>query len=178
MKVPWRSQTLEPLGDLQGMFPGRCVPAGLSNVKHLLLRKTDVLKTSIFSKKKLIKCSSFEEQKGTRYIRGKAFFGIIVFSRLSLISFNLFFSGDKRLLSEFLREWGWFHGHNERFPKYLGYKLKFQKSETPLCRWKSNDYKDMNIFLPLENPFLFAKEKTWKRICITNSKLSENRTEK
>ena len=115
------------------MFPGRCVPAGLSNVKHLLLRKTDVLKTSIFSKKKLIKCTSFEEQKGTRHIRGKAFFGIIVFSRLSLISFNLFFSGDKRLLSEFLREWGWFHGHNERFPKYLGYKLKFQKSETPFA---------------------------------------------
>ena len=39
---------------------------------------------------------------------------------LSQISFNLFCLGDKRLLSEFLRKWGWFQGHNERFPKYLG----------------------------------------------------------
>ena len=36
------------------------------NVKHLLLTKTDILKTSIFSNKK---CTNFEEQKGTRYIR-------------------------------------------------------------------------------------------------------------
>ena len=38
-------------------------------VKHLLLRKTDVLKTSILSERKLEECTSFEEQKGTRYIR-------------------------------------------------------------------------------------------------------------
>ena len=29
------------------------------------------------------KCTSFEEQKGTRYIRGNVYFGIIVFSCLS-----------------------------------------------------------------------------------------------
>ena len=29
------------------------------------------------------KCTSFEEQKGTRYIRGSVYFGIIVFSSLS-----------------------------------------------------------------------------------------------
>ena len=28
LKVPWRSRTLGPLGDLQGTFPGRRVPAG------------------------------------------------------------------------------------------------------------------------------------------------------
>ena len=39
---------------------------------------------------------------------------------VSQIDFKLFSSGDKRLLSEFLRKWGWFQGHNERFPKHLG----------------------------------------------------------
>ena len=91
-------------------------------IKHLVLRKTHVLKTSIFSERNLKKYTSFEEEKGTRDIRGKVYFGIIIFSCLSstkpclrflLICFT-------RLLSEFLRKWGWFHGHNERFPKYLG----------------------------------------------------------
>ena len=43
-----------------------------------------------------------------------------VYKTLSQISFNLFYSGDKTLLPELLRKWGWFHGHNEPFPKYLG----------------------------------------------------------
>ena len=43
-----------------------------------------------------------------------------VFKMVSQISFNLFCSGDKSLFSEFLRKRGWFQGHNERFPKYLG----------------------------------------------------------
>ena len=99
---------------------------------------------------------------------------------ISQISFNLFCYGDKKLLSEFLRKWSWFQGHNERFPKYLGQKLKFKKTETRFCRWKSTDNNDINIFLSLENPctFLLAKEKTWKRIFNTNSELSQNRTEK
>ena len=45
--------------------------------RHLLLRKkTDVLKN-------LKKCTSFKEQKGTRYIRESFYFGIIIFSCLS-----------------------------------------------------------------------------------------------
>ena len=80
----------------------------------------------------------------------------------------------------FLRKWVWFQGHNERFPKYLGEKLKFQKTKTRFCRWKSTDNNYINIFLPLENPFtfLFAKENTWRRIFNTNSELSQNRTDK
>ena len=62
-----------------------------------------------------------------------------VYKTVSQISFKLFCSGDKRLLSEFLRKWGWFQEHNERFPKYLGLKLKFQKTETRFCKWKSTD---------------------------------------
>ena len=48
--------------------------------KHLLLRKTDVLKTCW---KNLKKCTSFEEEKDTRYIRENVYFGIIIFSCLS-----------------------------------------------------------------------------------------------
>ena len=88
-----------------------------------------------------------------------------VYKKLSQISFNLFWSGDKRFLSEFLGKWRWCHGHNERFAKYLGQKLKFQKTETWCCRWKNTDNNDINIFLSLENPnFSLPKEKTWKGI--------------
>ena len=30
--------------------------------------------------------------------------------------------------------------------------MKFQKTETQFCRWKSNDYNNINIFLSLERP--------------------------
>ena len=95
-------------------------------------------------KENLKKCTSFEEQKGTRYVWGNVYFGIIVFSCLSST------------------------------------KLKFQKTETRFCRWKSNYYNDINIFVSLEKPctFFLAKEKTWKNIFNTNSELSQNRTEK
>ena len=53
------------------------------NVKYLLLRKTDVLKTSIFSERNLKKCTNFEEQKGTKYIREKVYVDIVVFNFLS-----------------------------------------------------------------------------------------------
>ena len=55
-----------------------------------------------------------------------------------------------------------------------------EKAEKLFCRWKSNDYNNINIFLSLENPctFLLAKEKTWKSIFNTNSELLQNFTEK
>ena len=97
---------------------------------------------------------------------------------LSQISFNLFCTGDNKLLSEFLRKWSWYQ--KQRFPKYLGWQLKFQKSETRFCRSKSTDNNDINIFLSLENryTYLLAKEKTWKSIFNTNIELLQNRTEK
>ena len=55
--------------------------------KHLLLRKTDVLKTcrklTFLEKKFLKKCTNFEDQKDTRYIRENVYFDIIIFSCLS-----------------------------------------------------------------------------------------------
>ena len=64
-------------------------------------------------------------------------------------------SGDKRLLSELFRKWDW------NFKKW-----KFQKTETQLCRRKSNEYNNIIIFLLLENACtsLLWKEKTWKLI--------------
>ena len=104
----------------------------------------------------------------------------LVYETVSQISFNLFSSGDKRLLSELLRKWHWFNELNQHFPKYLEWKLKFQNTETHFCRWKSNDQKNINIFLSLENPcfFLLAEEKTWRRVFNTNNELSQNRTGK
>ena len=100
-----------------------------------------------FSERKFEEITSFEEQNGTRYIRGNVYFGITVFSCLSStklylrsqISFNLFCSGDKRLLSEFLTKWRWCQGHKERFPKWLG-NIKISKNwdlslETLVAFW-------------------------------------------
>ena len=99
---------------------------------------------------------------------------------MSQISFNLFCSGYKGLLSEFLRKWGWFLGDNEHFSKYLGWMLKSQKTETGFCKLKSTDNNDINTFLSLVNlcTFFIVKEKTWKRIFNINSELLQNRTEK
>ena len=74
-----------------------------------------------------------------------------VYKTVSQISFNLFWSGDKTLLSEFLRKWGWFHEPNERSPKYLLLKIKISKNWdtvvdkrttitttlTSSCHWKT-----------------------------------------
>ena len=131
------------------------------------------------------KWTSFEEQKVYKVYSRKCLLWhyclqlSFVYKIVSQISFNFFCSGDKRLLSDFLRKWGWFHKHNERFPKYLSQKLKFWKTVTRLCRWKSSDH-NINIFLSLENPcaFLIAKGITWKSIFNANSELPQNRTEK
>ena len=42
-------------------------------------------KLRFFRKENLKKCTSFEEQKGTRYIRENVCFGIVIFSFLSSI---------------------------------------------------------------------------------------------
>ena len=50
-------------------------------------------------KENLKKCTSFEEQKGTRYIRENVYFGVIIFSSLSSTKQCLIF-----LLNCFVRE--------------------------------------------------------------------------
>ena len=122
--------------------------------------------TSILSGRKFEEMHYLWRAKRYKVYSGKRLFWhyclqlSFVYKTVSQISFNLFWSGDKRLLSEFLRKWRWFHGHNERFPKYLGWKFELQNAETRFCRWKSTDNSDINIFLSLENPstFLLAKD--------------------
>ena len=45
--------------------------------------KLTFLKLQFYRKERFKKCTTFEEQKGTRYIHGNVYFGIIVFSCLS-----------------------------------------------------------------------------------------------
>ena len=92
-----------------------------------------------------------------------------VYKTMSQISFNLFRSGDEMLLSDFMRKWSWFHGHDVRFPKNLRSKLKLPKTDAWFVDEKKitqNNYNETDIFLSLEKSrtFLLAKEKTWKRI--------------
>ena len=129
------------------------------------------------------KCTSFEEQKGTRYIWGNVYFGIIVFSWLSStklcqISCNLFCSGDKRLLSEFLRSWRWFQGDNKTLPQISWMKIKMAKN------WDFVDEKALIISTLIfsfigESLYLFAYEgKVLECIFSSIHELSRNRTEK
>ena len=128
------------------------------------MRTTDVLKTSIFLEKNLKKYTSFEEQNGTRYIRENICFGIIVFSCLSstktCLRFLLicFAQEIKDFYQSFLGNKVDFTGIMNVSPEILAKNQNFKKR---FCRWKSNDYNDINIFLSLENPctFLLVKEK-------------------
>ena len=130
-------------------------------------------------KENLKKCTSFNEQKGTRYI----WRNVIVFSCHSSTRACLRF-----LLICFAREIKGFQsslGNEVDFWDIINISLK---NISGFSGWKSTDNNDINIFLSLENPFLLnflknlnfllAKGKTWKRICNINSELLQNRTEK
>ena len=97
--------------------------------KYLLLRKTDVLKTcqkGEFLGKKIWRYALALKSKKVQSVFGKTFISALLSSavfrlqnRVSIFLKIFFVSGDKRFLLEFLRIWGWFQGHDERFPKYL-----------------------------------------------------------
>ena len=55
------------------------------SVEHLLYyyEKLTFSKLQFYREENLKNCTTFEEPKGTRYIRGNIYFGIIVFSCLS-----------------------------------------------------------------------------------------------
>ena len=57
----------------------------IRSVKYLLYyyEKLTFSKLQFYRGENLKKCTTFEEQKGTRYIRGNVYFGSIVFSCLS-----------------------------------------------------------------------------------------------
>ena len=148
------------------------------NVKQLLPRKTDILKTcrkSKFFGNNIWRYVLVRRGKRYKLYSGKRLCWhcclklSFVYKTVSHISFNLFCAGDKRLLSEFLRKWGQFQRHNGTFPQTPWLKIKISKNwDTALvsfCYWKTLT-------------FLLVKEKTWKRSFNTISELSQNRTEK
>ena len=109
-------------------------------VKHLLYYYEKLTFSTILSERKFEEMHYLWRAKWYKVYSWKRLFWhyrlqlSFVYKTVSQISFTFFWSGDRRLLSEFLRQWGWFHGHNELFPKYLGWKLKYQKTETRFCR--------------------------------------------
>ena len=119
------------------------------------MRKTDILETwwkSKFLGKKTWKNTLALIRK---VYSGKRLFWYyclqmsFTYKTMSQISFNLFWSEDKRILPEFLRKLGWFQGHNERFTKHLDLKLRFQKTETKkLFTCERKDLKTQNTQTP------------------------------
>ena len=110
--------------------------------------------------------------------RKNKYFDINVFSCLSSTngSQNCF-----SLFSYFMRKWGWFQGHDVRFPQNLVSRSKFQKTETLFFRWKSNDYNDIDICLSLKNPctFCFQKKKpenTFLKLTVNYRKIIQKKT--
>ena len=140
-------------------------------------KNVEGLKRLFSLKENLKKCSSFERAKRYKIYSRKRLLWYyrlqlsFVYKTVSQIYSNLFCSGDKSLLSEFFRKWGWFHGHNERLPKYLCQKLKLQK-----LRHAFVDERAMILTTPISSchwkTLLLAKEKTWRHIFDTNSESS------
>ena len=97
-------------------------------LKHLLLRKTDVLKTCgkvHLLEKKFWRNVLALRSKKVQGIFGKMFILTLLSSAVFRLQnhvsgvFKIFFSGDKKLLSEFLRKWGWFQEYSELSPNVL-----------------------------------------------------------
>ena len=55
----------------------------MPNIYFTIKKKLTFSKLQFYREENLKKCTTFEEQKGTRYIRGNFSFGIIIFSCLS-----------------------------------------------------------------------------------------------
>ena len=143
------------------------------------MRKTDVLKTSIFSERKRKKCTNFEEQKGTRYNQENVYICIIVFSCLSSTKSYLRF-----LLNCFVWEIKGFcqssFGNEVDFRDIMDASLNISAKNwnfKKLRHYFVNERAMIKTKL-MSCTFLLAKEKTWKRTFNINDKLSQKCTEK
>ena len=131
------------------------------------------------------KCTSFEEQKGTRYIRENVYFGIIIFSCLSSTKSCLGF-----LLNCFVREIKGFYqsslGNEADFrdimnvsPNILAKNWNFKKLRRGFVDKRALITTTLISCCHWKTLYLFACErKDLKRTFTINSKLSQNRTEK
>ena len=143
---------------------------------------------------KLVAKVNFSERRNALVLKSKKVQGIFgkrlfvhyylqlsfVYKTVSQISFKLFFFPE--IKGFYLSSLGYEVDFRDiwTFPLISWLKIKLSKTEKCFCRWKGTDNNEINIFLSLENPctFLFAKEKTWKRIFNTNSELSHKIVQK
>ena len=116
----------------------RLIWKGMSNI--YCWEKLTFSKLRFSQKENLKKCTNFEEQKGTSYIQGNGYIGIIVFSYLSSTKLCLRF-----LLNCFVQEIKGFYqsyfGNEVDFREIMNISLNIlaKRTETRFCRWKSND---------------------------------------
>ena len=85
--------------------------------------------------------------------------------------------GNKSLLSEFLRKWGGFEGHNETFPKKILAKNQNLKKQRHGFAYERTLITTALISSCHRETIVTLYQKSWKRIFNTNSELSQNRTE-
>ena len=110
------------------------------HVKHLLLRKTDVLKTLIFSERKFEKNALTLKSKKVHGISRNIYIGIIVFSCFSSTNpclrflLNCFLWERKGFYESSFGNWIDFRDIMNVSLNILAKKLKSQKTETLLCR--------------------------------------------
>ena len=102
----------------------RLISKWMSNIYYW--EKLTFSKLRFSRKENLKKCTSSEEQKGTRYIRENVYFVMMIFSCLSptilflrfLLTYfaseieGFYQSSLENEVQEFLRKWGSFHGCN------------------------------------------------------------------
>ena len=134
------------------------------NVKHLLLRIIDILKTcgkSKFLGKKIWRNAIALKSKKVQGVFEEKFVPF-VYKILSQIFFNLFYWGDKRIYQSFLGNEVDFREIMNVSPNILAKYWNFKKLRNGFVDERVTDNKDINIFLSLENPstFSLAKEKT------------------
>ena len=128
-----------------------------------------------FTKENLKKCTSYEEQKGTRYIRRNVYFGIIIFSCLSSTKLCLTF-----LLICFARKIKGFY--QSFFENQVDFKNIMNVPTNTLAKSKNfkkliHEFVDQRVMITTTLisschwktvTFLLAKKKTWKRVFNTN----------
>ena len=131
------------------------------------------------------KCTSFEKQKGTRYIQGNVYFGIIVFSCLSstkpcLRFFLICFARDiKGFYRSSLGNEVDFRDIINLSPNILAKNSNFRKLRHSFVDERALITTKIISSCHLKTlALLLAKEKTWKRVFNTDIELSQNHTEK
>ena len=121
------------------------------------MRKTDVSKISIFSERKfeemhyLWRAKMYKVYLGERLHWHYRLQLSFVYKTVPQISFKLCFSGDKKLLSEVLRKWGWFRdtmnvslnilAKNQNFKKlkncFVDERAMIKTTLISSCHWKT-----------------------------------------